>query len=290
MSHVVTASELAGRLQLRKCSRDWRGPCPACGYATSFSVRAGRDNRALAWCSSCQDRESLSNALNQITAGAWSPPAPQSKRTQLEDRGRKQDAARRLWNGSIGARGTLVDRYLSERCLPSLANSLMLKYRDDCHHPQGGMLPAMIALVVDLAGVPIAVHRTYLDRLTARKAAVEPAKASLGPIWAGSIRLQPIRTGRPLIIGEGVETAASAGLMMDAPAWAAISCGNLEHGLILPPDATNVIIAADRDPPGERAAQAAARRWRAEGRQVQIARPHLPGDFNHQLIWDALRG
>ena len=287
---MISAPELATRLGLRKCKRDWRGTCPSCGYNAAFSVRAGDSGRALAWCASCQDRDGLANALNRVTAGAWKPPVAQAPETVEEARTRKQEAARKVWNGSIPAAGTLVDQYLSARCLAGLAASTALRFRDDCHHPQCGKLPAMIALVVDFAGNGIAVHRTYLDRATARKANVEPAKASLGPIWKGAIRLHSIQPGQPLIIAEGIETAASASVMIGAPAWAGISCGNIEFAMELPPEAQDIIVAADKDDPGERAAQAAARRWMGEGRNVRIARPNGPGDFNHQLVWDAHNG
>ena len=92
------------------------------------------------------------------------------------------------------------------------------------------------------------------------------------------------------MVGEGIETAASAGMMMDAPAWAAISAGNLAAGLVLPAEVRHVIIAADPDGPGEQAAQQAARRWMHEGRRVKIARATGPGDFNDQLQRDAGHG
>lgn len=282
----MNAVDLATRLGLRKRRKDWRGTCPLCGYKTSFSVRAGDSGRALAWCSSCQDRDGLANALDRVTVGAWTPSASPEPQDEQAARARKQEAACRQWNGSTAASGTLADTYLVLRGLPDLAASTALRYRDDCHHPQGGRLPALIALVVDVTGTPLGVHRTYLDRATARKANIEPAKASLGPVWTGAIRLHALQPGQPLIIAEGIETAASASLMIGVPAWAAISCGNMQSALALPPEATDIIIAADKDDAGERAAQAAARRWMAEGRQVRIARPNGPGDFNHQLIWD----
>jgi putative DNA primase/helicase len=58
--------------------------------------------------------------------------------------------------------------------------------------------------------------------------------------------LMPINTDKPLVIGEGIETAASAGLLMGTPAWAAISAGNMAKGLVLPPEVRRVVIAADR--------------------------------------------
>ena len=85
------------------------------------------------------------------------------------------------------------------------------------------------------------------------------------------------------MIGEGIETSASAGRLMNLPAWAAISAGNLAKGLVLPPDAGRVVIAADPDEPGRVAARDAWIRWRAEGREVRIATPDGDGDFNDLL-------
>lgn len=51
------------------------------------------------------------------------------------------------------------------------------------------------------------------------------------------------------------------------------------------PDAVRAVtIAADADAVGQREAQVAARRWRAEGRTVRIASPDSAGqDFNDLL-------
>ena len=140
----------------------------------------------------------------------------------------------------------------------------------------------MIALVTDVNGTPIAVHRTYLNR-DGGKATVEPTKASLGPVWGSAIRLDPVAADKPLVIGEGIETAASAGRWLGCPAWAAISAGNMRKGLLLPPDARHIIIGADPDDSGRNAANDAGRRWTDEGRKVQIATPKGSGDFNDIL-------
>ena len=279
---MITAADLALRLSLRKTPREWRGTCPACGYAAAFSVRAGEGGAALAWCASCMDRDSVANALNALLNGEWSPPPPVD--TEAGRRERKQAAALRTWNGSVRLPGSLAERYLVQRGLASLITSPALRYRDDCSHPDGARLPAMVAQVVDVDGKPVAIHRTYLDRISARKTSREPAKASLGPVWHGAVRLQPLELGRPLVVGEGIETSASAGILMGAPAWAAISCGNLRLGLDLPPEATDIIIAADPDGVGRAAAETAARRWRREQRSVRIMVPDGPGDFNDVLL------
>jgi hypothetical protein len=142
----------------------------------------------------------------------------------------------------------------------------------------------MIALVTDVAGAPLAVHRTYLGR-DGRKAPIEPAKASLGPVWGGAIRLDGVAPDVPVAIGEGIETSASAGRLMGFPAWAAVSAGNLAKGLVLPPEVGHVVIAADPDDAGRDAAREAWLRWKAEGREVQIASPDREGsDFNELLL------
>jgi putative DNA primase/helicase len=71
----------------------------------------------------------------------------------------------------------------------------------------------MVALVSGPAGEIIAVHRTHLTR-DGRKAMVTPVKASLGPIWGGAIRLHDPDPAQPLVIGEWIETSASAGCLM----------------------------------------------------------------------------
>ena len=163
-----------------------------------------------------------------------------------------------------------------------MAASDALRFRVDTPHPEGGRLPALIALVSDGTGAPIAIHRTYLARDGA-KARVEPAKASLGPVWGGAIRLHPLALNVPLVIGEGIESSVSAGRLMGLPAWAAVSAGNLAKGLVLPSDVHHVVIAADPDEAGRDAAHEAWLRWHAEGRVVQMATPNGAGDFNDLL-------
>ena len=141
----------------------------------------------------------------------------------------------------------------------------------------------MIAEVLDAAGRFLGIHRTYLAPDGSGKATVDPPRKTLGPVWGGAVRLDPLAT--ELVIGEGIESSASAGALMSLPAWAAITAGNLRAGLVLPEAVRSVVIAADSDVPGERAATDAAARWRAEGRRVRIARPDPErGDFNDLFL------
>ena len=281
MTTIISAVDLADRLNLAKYPRSWRGRCPACDYPGNvFSVRAPKAGKApRLYCANGCDRAALDDAISRIVAG-WGPEPRDDDDPSLvaQRRAAKQEKALKLWSGSelYGH-----EAYLAGRGLAALATTAALRFRGDCYHPEGGRLPAMVALVQDAAGTPVAVHRTYLAHDRATKATIEPDKASLGPVWGGAIRLHDAAT--ELVIGEGVESSASAGLLLDLPAWAAINAGNLARGLVLPPSVRSVVIAADPDQEGERAAVSAALRWRSEGRTVRIARPTGTGDFNDLL-------
>jgi putative DNA primase/helicase len=91
-----------------------------------------------------------------------------------------------------------------------------------------------------------------------------------------------------LMVGEGIETCLSVMQDTGRPAWAALSTSGL-RALDLPQQIQDVIVLADGDPPGERAAQYAASRWAREGRRVRIARPPQGLDFNDVLLGRARR-
>ena len=272
MSAILSCQAVADRFDLRRRGRFWRGTCPACQYAgDTFSMVAARDGQPRPYCANGCDQDTLARAIGQEPR-----PRDPAEDTRTEAaRARKSALAVRLFAGSVPAPGTPVARYLTTRHIGHLVDCPNIRFRADTWHREGGKMPAMVALVRDVAGQPIAVHRTYLARDGARKADVEPAKASLGPVGGGSIRLASVAA--ELAIGEGIETAAAAGLLAGIGAWAAISAGNLEYGLVLPVAAGAVVIAVDRDAAGEKAARGAARRWRAEGRHVRLLVPDLPG-------------
>lgn len=282
------ARELACRLGLHRAGNSWRGDCPACGYSAALSLTE-RGGRPLWWCASCGDQRAVGAALRAAgglhdgPAPGVRPVSPKPASDDVARRARAIDAARALWDRALPAAGTLADQYLAGRGLPRLAGSPALRFLPAHRHPNdGGSWPILIAAVRDVTGEIVAIHRTYLARDGRGKAAIDPAKMTLGPVSGGAIRLDPIAP--ELAIGEGIESSASAGQLLGRPAWAAVSAGNLASGLILPAEVRTVVIAADNDPPGRRAAQAAAARWQAEGRRVRIALPDREAaDFNDVL-------
>lgn len=186
----------------------------------------------------------------------------------------------RLWSRAMAAAGTPVERYLRGRGI-TLAIPSCLRYLAGCKHGQTGRkLPAMVAAVSGLEGELMAVHRTYLADGGQGKANVEPAKASLGPVSNGAVRLAP--PAEHLGLAEGIETALSAMQLTGIPTWSCLSAGGLRT-VKLPSDVRRVTIFADRDRAGLLAARDARARFAGEGRQVKILAPAECNDFNDML-------
>jgi phage/plasmid primase-like uncharacterized protein len=289
------AREVAARLGLHRVGREWRGACPACGYAEAFALTDGKHG-PIWWCASCGDR----NAIARAVGGPRNGIAVQPSRKDTSDIARRQERAERILRGAEPvAQSPAAIAYLGGRGLSHLGSCPELFFRADCPHPSSTFdrpvrLPAIIAVVRDVEGKFIAIHRTFLKHDGSGKTQIEPPRASLGPIMGGAVRLaslEQVRAAGELVVGEGIETSASAGLLLGLPAWAAVSAGNLAKGVLLPPEIPRVVIAADRDTPdaqgkypGQDAARAAWFRLRREGRTVRVALPDEGrGDFNDIL-------
>lgn len=286
---MPTTTELAAAsLGLHRSGREWRGTCPLCEYSGALVLGIGRGGAPLLWCASCDDRDGLRALLRDHGAipVAADPPAAKERNTKQTER--SKELALRLWRGSRPATGTLADRYLTARGLAGLAQSPALRFCGDCWHREThSSHPAMIALITDANNQPLGIHRTFLAPDGSGKAAIEPARKSLGTVWGGAIRLAasaPHVVPFEIVVGEGLESSASAGRLLNQVPWAAISAGNLGRGLALPFEVRAVVIAADADERGRKAANKAWHRWTAEGRKVRVGTPDKPGsDFNDLL-------
>lgn len=275
--------DLIRRFGLHREGRQWAGTCPACGYRGTLKV-AERDGRLLWWCASCDDRASLTAAIlgerRRLATPSCGRPSP-SPPGGASDSATKSRLAASLWGGARPIAKTAAAAYLAHRGLGGLDSPALRFLPDHLHAPSGTRWPVLLAAVTcPRTGALRAVHRTYLDPAGRGKAPVEPPKMTLAPIAGGVIRLAEPQDGQPLVLGEGLETAASAGRVLGLPAWAAISAGNLRQ-IDLPEGVRSVVLAADADPAGRASAFRAADRWAREGRRVRIVVPDVEGcDFN----------
>ena len=154
--------------------------------------------------------------------------------------------------------------------------------------------PAMVAPIVNLHGEQIAIHKTFLRPDGSAKANLPKnhQRETCGRWKSGAVRLSEPRLDAPLLVAEGIKSAASAGLLFGLPVWQ-LSVLPASEALELPSRVQKVVIAADNDASltGQRAALIVSDRWEREGRRVKILLPPVTGDdFNDILLRTAGEG
>ena len=308
----MTAAELVKALGGRGDS----APCPVPGHGRgrgdrnfSLSVHDGNDGRILARCHAGCSQTDVWAALkdrglvpDRCRPGVYvrrSGRRPPNSKPGAQGGARRPDQpaeaksafAKRIWAEARPAAGTPVENYLKSRGL-TIEPPATIRYHPGLKHgPTGLFLPAMVAAVARWPGRDVvarwpgrdvvAVHRTFLVADGRKKAPVSQNKMMLGPCTGGAVRFE--EHGAELVLAERLETALSVLQATGKPVWACLSTSGLK-AVILPPEVKTVIIAADGDEAGEKAAQEAARRLYLQGRELRIARPPAGMDFNDLLM------
>jgi len=272
---------IAKRLGLVRRGSSWHGVCPACGYKDAF-VLSSREGKLLWHCHACNDGKAVASALKQDRPSSAVTHLSQQKPRHVLGRA-KTEYARKLWSMGAPISGTVVECYLRQRGLTGPYPPTLRHIADCKHAPTASRRPAMVAAVTRWPDKqPCAIHRTYLQPDGGGKINHPQARMMLGNATGGAIRLAS--HAERLGIAEGIETALSVQQATGLPMWACLSTSGLQN-IILPDDVREVVICADNDPPGLRAAQAAAERLHNAARKVKIALPPQAGhDFNDLLI------
>ena len=289
----MNSADIAAALgDARRDGRAWRCRCPLHG-GRSLVIRDGDAGLVLATCwAGCERLDVLAELRRRGLLGGRADYVPRIiSAPRRDDDARRTARALKIWNNTERGAGTIAARYLASRGIVLDHWPSSLRFHPRCPRPKDDAgnfvspLPAMVSLVEHLDRGAVAVHCTYLRPDGSGKAEIEKPKAIFGPVAGGAVRFGTPRAGTRLSVAEGLETTLSVALACSMPAWAALSAGGIKN-LLLPTEATHVIICADRDASGtgERAAHVAAARWLAEGRHVRVAMPPEPGaDFNDIL-------
>lgn len=142
--------------------------------------------------------------------------------------------------------------------------------------------PAMFLPVVNADGDLQGFQLTFLNKRGTDKLASDMPRQNFGSIKGGYVPLFAVDPNKPLIVAEGVETALAAAQITGYAAISALSAANLAN--VKTPPSSEIIIAADNDPAGRKAADALAQRL--AGRKVRIAIPDGPKgyDWNDALL------
>lgn len=252
--------------------------CPVCGYKGAFSITR-QHGKTLFFCHAGCTQQDLLDVIPG--ASHVRPSTSDVSAHRPKDQTQLRRYIETLWEQSREGHPLLAAYLVSRGIQGPIPTSLRLMPKF-WHHPSRGRWPCMIAAVTDADGRLQAIHRTYLALDGKGKAPIKPSKMTLGPVGGMACHLADA-TGE-LIVTEGIETGLSVWLATGQPVWAALSAGGIRN-LTLPPLplAGEVIIAADADDVGMRAAQQAANLWREQGRRVRIAMPPAGTDFNDIL-------
>lgn len=261
--------------------------CPSCGRGgrdKTAGLTIEDDGKGVVHCFRCSYVETWREQQTARRPGkAPTRPATPRKRASLAPHGLE------LWNACKSLRDTAGAEYLLARCCALPPEDGDLRFQPVLPHPSGYQGPALVALVTDAAtGKPLTLHRTWIQA-DGNKADIQPARRLLGGHrkQGGVIRLWPdeaVTTG--LAIAEGIETALT--MAHDyKPVWSLIDAGNMEAFPVLA-GIECLVIGADHDPAGLKAATACADRWAAAGVDVRIVTPDLPGtDWNDLVVVQA---
>ena len=295
----MTARDMADALEGKREGHEWRCRCPVHG-GRSLSVTE-RDGRLLLICRAGCPQSEVIEALREMGLwGSWgsetcceTPPPPAAE--PANDAARRADRASDLWYESAPITpGDPVHTYLRNRgiVLPEYPEDLRthpaLPYwtQDDNGKPVLlGKWPAMIAIVRNPKGRPVALHRTYVTG-DGHKAPVQSPKKILKvfDLAGSSVRLFPPIQGF-IAVTEGVEDALSAWLLWNIPTWAVLGTSGMK-AFQPPEEVQEILILADRDEngAGQRAALELAGKLEEMKKAVRIRVPSGHKDINALLM------
>jgi hypothetical protein len=297
-------------IRLKRYQRgEHRAPCPACRHRTGpkdTALAVKIDDDGATWlCHRCKwhggikperhvrnsgnsrpetqpappdpSPPAVRDVLRRYGQADWRPPAQPDPNTRF---------AKEIWAEAFGLIGTAAEAYLRRRGLwPRDPDSTVvdfypwakLRFHPRCRLPKDlqtdlrrAVMPALIVAINDPIGNLVAVQRIYLTD-DGRKASVAKPKRTLGPVKGGAARLADWRTTDTLALTEGIEDALAYMRLTGSPTWAACGAG-MVAGMILPLAIRNVVIVADADEPGMKAAREAYTAFTNQGRDIRVIR------------------
>ena len=265
------------------------GPCPMCGGKDRFRYD-DKDGRGSWICNQCGAGDGYKllqelhgwdfpQALAEVKKVVGSAPVEQRPVEQLDTH--KMALIRRTWDEARPVEyGDPVEMYLRRRVgVSDIPAAIRYHAKLAYKYPNGqvGYLPSMVAKVVDVSGLGVSLHRTYLT-LDGHKADVDsPKKVMSGkPIDGAAIRLGPI--SNHIGIAEGIETAFAASALFEHTVWSVISSSGIKS-FTPPEEITRITIYADNDEKfgGQSAAYALAHKLACAGFDVGVRVPTVVG-------------
>jgi putative DNA primase/helicase len=234
------------------------GACPMCGGKDRFRFD-NKEGSGSWFCNQCGAGDGLGlverildlpfpEAAKRVDAILGNVKLKADERPPEMTEERRKAALREVAKASVRVTpGDLVDVYLTSRGLGEAEYPPSLRFAKSLRDGEGGIRPAMVAIVQAADGSNCTLHRTFLRADGKGKAEMEaPRKLMPGDLPAGSAVRLSEWSGGPLGVAEGIETALAASTWFEMPVWAALTAGNLEKWA--PPEGcTEVSVFGDCD-------------------------------------------
>lgn len=265
------------------------GPCPLCNSKDNFRFDDA-DGRGT-WICTCGAGDGMRLAMEytgkpfaevaKIIDGMVGNLKPEAPKPQMTDQSRRE-VLRDTYKATVPVvAGDLVHRYLETRHIEELIYPDALRFAEKLRDGEGGVRPAMVAMIHGPDGKPVSMHRTFLKPDGSGKAEMaSPRKLMPGDLPDGScVRLCDYVPGGPLGVAEGIETAMSASAIYQMPVWACISSSIMKKWT--PPEGCDeVVIFGDNDPKfgGQAAAWHLAHRLAVKGINATVKIPEATGE------------
>lgn len=266
------------------------GPCPVCGGHKRFRFD-DKDGTGSSICSQCGGRSGVQLAMDFLGETSFKATCDRIDsivgtvkaspiRKGLTDEQQRAIRVSTWKSGHPIVKGDLADRYLTARRVDQLVYPVSLRFAPSLKDGEGGIRPAMLAVMQAPDGKAAAVHKTFLRPDGGAKAEMAaPRLITPGSIAEGAaVRLSEF-SGGTLGIAEGIETALSASRLFDVPVWAALNATLMQKWT--PPEGCDeVVIFADNDAnhTGQAAAHTLARRLAMKGLATTVQVPPSEGD------------
>lgn len=267
--------------------RNKHGPCPVCGGKDRYRFD-DKDGDGTYFCNAhgAGDGFSLLMELNgwdfsrtrqEVRSMVDTAPiaTPKPKRTPEQAR----EELNRIYKECKKATKTdAVGLYLKGRGITVLPDVLFHAALPYYEGDTVTKYAAMIGLVRNDSGKPVAMHRTYLAG--GKKAPVsQPKKMMRGaePL-TGCLYIRLFQALPEMGIAEGIETACAASQMFSIPVWSVIDASHMEQ--FNPPNGTTTLrIFADNDSTytGQKSAYTLANRLSLRGMTVTVEVPPMVG-------------
>ena len=255
--------------------------CPVHADRTpSLSVRVGERSllfKCFAGCSGIDIIRAIRRLKLEVPvdddAGS---PAPSNHDIAMAER------ARAIWREARPIAGTPAAAYLAARGIAHLSPALRFHPRTPLGRGRAVRFrPALIAAIHEHSRI-VAVQRAFLDAHAGLASDLPKARLTLGRPLAGAVQLY--RPGHCLGIAEGIETAASAAILLGIPVWATLGSERLAR-IAIPDFVDRLILLPDNDRAGRFAEQQAQAAYARAGRTIETCWPwYCLNDWNLVLL------